>query len=93
MRLLLVIALSLSMSSLAASQNKIIVLVRHAEKAGENAMDKTGDPDLSPDGQARAKKLLAFAKRYKPHEIFATATKRAQETAAPIAEYRHKQVQ
>jgi broad specificity phosphatase PhoE len=80
-------------AALVPAQNKTIVLVRHAEKAGETAMDKTGDPDLSPDGQARAKRLLDLVKKYKPHEIYATAYKRAQETVEPTAEYRHKQVQ
>lgn len=77
----------------AAAQNKTIVLVRHAEKAGETAMDKTGDPDLSTAGQARVKRLLEIVKKYKPHEIYATAYKRVQETVQPIAEYRHKQIQ
>ena len=77
----------------AVGQNKTIVLVRHAEKAGETAMDKTGDPNLSPAGQARAKRLLEIVKKYKPHEIYATAYKRVQETVQPIAEYRHKQFQ
>jgi 2,3-bisphosphoglycerate-dependent phosphoglycerate mutase len=85
--LLLVLCLS------AAAQNKTIVLVRHAEKAGESAMDKTGDPDLSPAGQERAKRLLEIVKKYKPHEIYATAYKRVQETVQPIAEYRHKKIE
>ncbi len=76
-----------------AAQNKTIVLVRHAEKAGETEMDKTGDPDLSPQGAERAKRLLEFVKKYKPHEIYATAYKRVQETVRPVAEYRHKQIQ
>jgi len=86
--LLLLAALSASIA-----QNKTIVLVRHAEKAGETAMDKTGDPDLSPEGEARAKRLLEIVKKYKPHEIYATAYKRVQETVRPTAEYRHKQIQ
>jgi 2,3-bisphosphoglycerate-dependent phosphoglycerate mutase len=77
----------------AAAQNKTIVLVRHAEKAGETAMDKTGDPDLSPGGQERAKRLVELVKKYKPHEIYATAYKRVQQTVQPVAEYRHKQIQ
>jgi len=93
MRYLLVVALLLSACVRLSAQNKTIVLVRHAEKAGENAMDKTGDPDLSSDGQARATRLLELVKKYKPHEIYATAYKRAQQTVAPIAAYRHKQVQ
>ena len=77
----------------AAAQNKTIVLVRHAEKAGETEMNKTGDPDLSSEGQARAVRLMKVVKKYKPHEIFATAYKRTQHTVAPIAASRHKQVQ
>jgi len=79
--------------SFLAAQNKTIVLVRHAEKAGETAMDKTGDPDLSPEGRARAQRLVDIVKKYKPHEIYATAYKRVQQTVQPIAEYRHKQIQ
>src|SRR4051812_20794049 len=93
MRTLAAIATLLLVFASAAAQNKTIILVRHAEKAGEVAMDKTGDPDLSTEGQARALRLLKIVKKYKPHEIFATAYKRTQQTAAPIAAYRHKQVQ
>ncbi|HEY2846773.1 MAG TPA: phosphoglycerate mutase family protein [Pyrinomonadaceae bacterium] len=84
---------TLGLGAAAHSQNKTIVLVRHAEKAGETAMDKTGDPDLSPEGQARAKRLLDLVKKYQPHEIYATAYRRVQETVEPIAAYRHKKVQ
>lgn len=76
-----------------AAQNKTIVLVRHAEKTGETMIDKTGDPDLSPEGQARAKRLVELVKKYKPHEIYATGYKRVQQTVQPMAEYRHKQIQ
>ena len=93
MKTLSLLVLALLLCWTAPAQNKTIVLVRHAEKAGENAMDKTGDPDLSPEGQARAKRLLELVKKYRPHEIYATAYKRAQETVTPIAAYRHKQVQ
>ena len=80
-------------SSILIAQNKTIVLVRHSEKAGETAMDKTGDPDLSPEGQARAKRLVDLITKYTPHEIYATAYKRVQQTVQPTAEYRHKQIQ
>ncbi|MFL6374041.1 MAG: phosphoglycerate mutase family protein [Pyrinomonadaceae bacterium] len=93
MKLVYLFVLSLVLCGSAVAQNKTIVLVRHAEKAGETAMDKTGDPDLSPEGQARAKRLVKLVKKYKPHEIYATAYKRVQETVQPIAEERHKQIQ
>lgn len=93
MKRLTLLFLVATFSSSVAAQNKTIVLVRHAEKAGETAMDKTGDPDLSPQGQERAKRLVDLVKKYKPHEIYATAYKRVQQTVQPIAEYRHKQIQ
>lgn len=93
MRFAYTVVLSLLLCWSAGAQSKTIVLVRHAEKAGENAMDKTGDPDLSPEGQARARRLLDLVKKYKPHEIYATAYKRVRLTVQPVAEYRHKQIQ
>jgi len=77
----------------AQSTNKTIVLVRHTEKAAATEMDKTGDVDLSPEGRERAQRLMKFAKRYKPHEIFATDYKRAKQTAEPIAKLRGKEIQ
>jgi 2,3-bisphosphoglycerate-dependent phosphoglycerate mutase len=93
MKIAYLLVLSLLLCCSVAAQNKTIVLVRHAEKAGENAMDKTGDPELSPEGQLRAQHLLEIVKKYKPHEIYATAYKRVRETVEPVAEYRHKQIQ
>jgi broad specificity phosphatase PhoE len=77
--------------SVAQSTNKTIVLVRHAEK--DTSDQKNPDPDLSADGRERAVRLAKFVKRYKPHEIFATAYKRTQQTAGPIAAKRKKQIQ
>jgi broad specificity phosphatase PhoE len=76
----------------AQSTNKTIVLVRHAEKNPPVDTDK-GDPDLSAEGRERAAKLAKLVRRYKPHEIFATAYKRTQQTAEPIAKARKKQIQ
>lgn len=76
----------------AQSTNKTIVLVRHAEKAAPVEGDK-GDPDLTAEGRERAARLVKAVKKYKPHEIFATAYKRTQQTAEPIANKRKKQVQ
>ena len=78
--------------STAQSTNKTIVLVRHAEKSAAVDGDK-GDPDLSAEGRERARRLMQAVKKYKPHEIFATAYKRTQQTAEPIASKRKKQIQ
>lgn len=78
-------------SSVAQSKNKTIVLVRHAEKDGSVANNP--DPDLSAEGRERAQRLAAFAKKYKPHEIFSTNYKRTRQTAEPIAEKRKKEIQ
>jgi phosphohistidine phosphatase SixA len=78
--------------SAAQSPNKTIVLVRHAEKSAPVDGDK-GDPDLSREGRERAVRLMRAVKRYKPHEIFATAYKRTQQTAEPIANARKKLIQ
>jgi len=76
----------------AAQTNKTIILVRHAEKQPPVDTDR-GDPDLSPDGRARAERLAKAIMRYKPHEIFATEYKRTQQTAEPTAKRRHKEIQ
>lgn len=77
--------------AIAQSTNKTIVLVRHAEK--DAADPKNADPDLSVEGRERAMRLAKAVKKYKPHEIFATAYKRTQQTAGPIASARKKQIQ
>lgn len=76
---------------LSQSTNKTIVLVRHAEKLTVPATDP--DPELSAEGKARAIRLMNAIKRYKPHEIFATAYKRTQQTAEPTATRRKKKIQ
>lgn len=73
------------------STNKTIVLVRHTEKDTTDA--KNPDPVLSAEGKERAVRLMKAIKRYKPHEIFATAYKRTQQTAEPTANKRKKQIQ
>lgn len=94
MRIPLVLLLILTAAVGLAAQDKTIVLVRHAEKASDAAMAQdTNDPELSPAGRERAERLAKFAKRYKPHEIFATNYKRVTETVEPIAKRRGKQVQ
>ena len=75
-----------------AQTNKTIVLVRHVEKDSSPTADKV-DPELSPEGKARAERLAKVIKRYKPHEIFSTPFKRTRQTAEPIAKRRKKEIQ
>jgi phosphohistidine phosphatase SixA len=56
-----------------------IYVLRHLEKGAGD------DPSLSEAGAANAKRLVAMLDKDPPVAIFATATRRAQETAAPLA--------
>jgi broad specificity phosphatase PhoE len=67
------------------ARTTVVVLVRHAE-AGTSA---TGDPDLSPAGEARVSRLGELLAdvlgEQKVDYLYAADTRRAQQTAAPIA--------
>jgi broad specificity phosphatase PhoE len=67
------------------ARTTVVVLVRHAESAGTSAVD----PDLSPVGEQRAAKLGEFLAGTlgsgKIDYLYAADTRRAQQTAAPIA--------
>ena len=79
-------------STTVVGQNKTIIVVRHAEKNAPVEGDK-GDVDLSSEGRERAVRFAKVAKRFRPGEIFATAYKRTQQTAEPIAKIRGKAIQ
>ena len=68
-----------------ASAQPIVVIVRHAEKATNDA----NDPDLSSAGRARANELARILKDSGITAIFTTEFKRTQETAAPTATSTH----
>ncbi len=70
-------------------QDKIIVLVRHAEKADATSQD----PELSAEGKERALRLIKRAGKYRPKEFYSTDFKRTRDTIAPLAAKRNKQVQ
>lgn len=71
----------------------IIYVTRHAEKvagaeknAGPDKMSASDkDPDLSAQGQARARHLAAILRTTGIGQIYSTATKRARQTAQPLA--------
>jgi phosphohistidine phosphatase SixA len=86
----IVVALSLAMSSALAAQApspappRLVVLVRHAEKAAE----KSDDPALSEAGSARAKALEAALHDAGVTAIVTTQLRRTRETAMPLASAR-----
>ena len=59
-----------------------VILVRHAEKAPS----ETKDPDLAPEGRARALRLATLLGKTAPARLVATEYKRTQQTLAPLAE-------
>jgi hypothetical protein len=67
------------------ARTTVIVLVRHAEAVGASA----ADPDLSNVGEQRAAQLGEFLAdalgKTKVDYLYAADTRRAQQTAAPIA--------
>jgi broad specificity phosphatase PhoE len=65
---------------LAAAEPYAIYLVRHGEKAAGQ------DPDLSAQGQARARNIAAILHRAGITAIFSTPTARTRQTAAPLAQ-------
>lgn len=60
---------------------KTIVLVRHAEKAA----DDPSDPDLLPEGYARADRLAGHFKDWDFDQIYSTQYKRCMLTVQPIS--------
>jgi len=87
--LVIVCVLYLSFACLEAySQDKVIVLVRHAEK-----VDSSADAELSSEGKERALRLVRKIGKYRPKEIFSTDFKRTRDTVQPIATKRHLQIQ
>jgi probable phosphoglycerate mutase len=67
------------------ARTTVVVLVRHAEAETSN----NGDPDLSSAGEARAGELggtlAGFLGPAKVDYLYAADTRRAQQTAAPVA--------
>jgi broad specificity phosphatase PhoE len=63
------------------ASDTVVILVRHAEKAGPS-----GDVSLSEADRARARALVAVAREAGVSAIITTQFARTRETAAPIAE-------
>lgn len=81
-RALLALALALMASLPAlAEADVLVIVVRHAEKASNDARD----PDLAAEGEARARRLAAALAGSRLDAAYATQLKRTRQTAAPAA--------
>jgi broad specificity phosphatase PhoE len=67
------------------ARTTVVILVRHAEAAQSD----TGDPDLSPAGESRARRLGPFLEDALPgrsvDHLYAADSRRSQQTAASVA--------
>jgi len=83
-------ALGALLAPAAASAQKLVIVVRHAERADQGAgagqMMNQNDPPLSAAGQARAAKLAAMLADANVKAVFATEYRRTQDTVKPLAD-------
>ncbi|HET6668885.1 MAG TPA: phosphoglycerate mutase family protein [Pyrinomonadaceae bacterium] len=77
-------SLSGALAAHQAAQPKTIILVRHAEKMVVPPENK--DPDLSVQGEARAKEIARMFGSSGITAIYATQFKRTQQTVKPLGE-------
>ncbi len=72
-----------------AEAQRLVLLVRHAERADGGAppagMQGPADPELSAEGHARAARLAAMLAEAGVTRIFVTEFRRTAQTAAPLA--------
>jgi broad specificity phosphatase PhoE len=88
MRRVLASCLIVLLTSAAAAAQPAVFIVRHAERAdaGTPAAKMTGaNPDLSPEGVARAASLATLLKDTKITAIVTSEYTRTRQTAAPLA--------
>ncbi|HTH57051.1 MAG TPA: phosphoglycerate mutase family protein [Cyclobacteriaceae bacterium] len=65
------------------------ILVRHAEKEGENKMTGgTKDPKLSAEGMRRAEKLAALLSKTQIDAVYSTPFARTRLTVEPLARFK-----
>ncbi len=69
----------------------MVYLVRHAEKITDNLSDE--DPNLTPDGHARAQDLQEHLADVEIHALFSTPYRRTRQTLAPLAENQGLEIQ
>ncbi len=72
-----------------AEAQRLVLLVRHAERADGGVpspkMQGPADPDLSAEGRARADRLAALLGEARITRIFVTEFRRTAQTAEPLA--------
>ncbi len=68
---------------------KLVYVVRHAERADGGMMQPQADPPLSARGEARAAKLAAMLGEAGISAVYATEFRRTKDTARPLAEKLH----
>ncbi len=78
------LAAALAVPAVAHAQ-KLVLIVRHAERADGGSGSMGTDPPLSAEGIARAEKLAAMLADSGVKAVFATEFKRTQDTAKPLA--------
>jgi broad specificity phosphatase PhoE len=69
----------------AARAQKLVFVVRHAERADSGQMQAQTDPALSAAGEARAEKLAGMLRDAGIKGIYATEFRRTRDTAKPLA--------
>lgn len=67
------------------AQDTTFILFRHAERYPSTKANNS-NPELTPEGQKRAEKLVELLKKYKPEQIFSTNLKRTVATVTPLAD-------
>ena len=82
------LVLTMLVPSAALADPSMIYLVRHGEKVAEGK-----DPDLTPQGQQRARNIAAMLGKAGIAHIFSTPTNRTRQTAQPLAQQNGLQVQ
>lgn len=63
-----------------AAEPTIVFVTRHGEKGAEGK-----DPDLTPQGQARARTVATLLRKAGVRQVFSTDTRRTRQTAQPTA--------
>lgn len=74
---------SCNQKSTSETENTVVYLVRHAEK---DLNDTTDDPPLTPEGYARAEKLVNEFSDVQLDAIYSTRYQRNMNTVKPLAE-------
>lgn len=87
----LICGILLMTAARAYPQDKLIILVRHGEKAVLES-DENPDPELSEAGKQRAERFKEVIGKYRPGAFYSTDYRRTRETISPLAQKRHKEI-